>query len=87
MAPGFKCLEITRKKLTNDEAHGSISVDSSRVWKDDLAMSNASFFSSSLPSVYAHAGGKDRRREYYVSERMAFVTPTQVIFMHSKHTI
>ena len=46
---------MTRKKLANAEAHGSISVDSRSVWKQDLARSNASCFASSLPLVNAHA--------------------------------
>ena len=39
----------------NAEAHGSISVDSRSVWKQDLARSNASCFASSFPLVNAHA--------------------------------
>eukprot|EP00578_Thalassiosira_sp_NH16_P003756 CAMPEP_0181138774 /NCGR_PEP_ID=MMETSP1071-20121207/34425_1 /TAXON_ID=35127 /ORGANISM="Thalassiosira sp., Strain NH16" /LENGTH=107 /DNA_ID=CAMNT_0023225631 /DNA_START=154 /DNA_END=477 /DNA_ORIENTATION=- len=54
-APCLRCLDMTRKKLANDESHGSISADSKRVWKHVLARSNASFFSSSFPLVYAHA--------------------------------
>jgi hypothetical protein len=46
---------MTRKKLVNAEAHGSISVDSRSVWKQDLARSNASCFASSFPLVNAHA--------------------------------
>ena len=49
---------MTRKKFANDEAHGSISFDSRRVWKQVRARSNATFPSASFPCVNAHAWGE-----------------------------
>mmetsp|Transcript_2926 Transcript_2926/g.5423 ORF Transcript_2926/g.5423 Transcript_2926/m.5423 type:complete len:149 (+) Transcript_2926:108-554(+) len=55
IAPFLRCLEMTRKKFVNDDTHGSNSFESKRAWKQDRATPNASFLSSSVPCVYAHA--------------------------------
>ena len=60
IGPCLSWRAITRKKLVKDDASGSISDDSKRVWKHVRARSNASFFSSSLfLPVNAHAKTKE----------------------------
>ena len=55
---------ITRNRFAKILSSGSSSFDSIKVWKQDLANSNACLLFFSFPVVYAHAYKKERRKNW-----------------------